>query len=49
MYMQTLMHIPEVITGLGGAALIGVSLWSSIRYNKRNGVAHDERSHRAKA
>ncbi|BCH61639.1 DUF475 domain-containing protein [Agrobacterium vitis] len=35
MYCQTLVHIPEVITGLGGAALIGISLWSSIRYNKR--------------
>ncbi|WP_205518729.1 DUF475 domain-containing protein [Pseudotabrizicola algicola] len=34
MYVQTLTHIPEVITGLGGAALIGVSLWSSIRWNK---------------
>ena len=37
MYAQTLVHIPEVITGLGGAALIGVSLWSSIRWN-RNGT-----------
>ena len=36
MYVQTLMHIPEVITGLGGAALIGVSLWSSIRWNRAN-------------
>lgn len=35
MYVQTLAHIPEVITGLGGAALIGISLWSSIRYNRR--------------
>ena len=35
MYVQTLVHIPEVITGLGGAALIGISLWSSIRYNRR--------------
>ncbi len=35
MYCQTLVHIPEVITGLGGATLIGISLWSSIRYNKR--------------
>ncbi len=35
MFFQTLVHIPEVITGLGGAALIGVSLWSSIRYNRR--------------
>lgn len=34
MYVQTLFHIPEVITGLGGAALIGVSLWSSIRWNR---------------
>ena len=34
MYCQTLFHIPEVITGLGGAALIGVSLWSSIRWNR---------------
>jgi uncharacterized protein len=34
MYVQTLVHIPEVITGLGGALLIGVSLWSSIRWNK---------------
>ncbi|NLS05456.1 DUF475 domain-containing protein [Rhizobium sp. P32RR-XVIII] len=37
MYVQTLFHIPEVITGLGGAALIGISLWSSIRHNKRHG------------
>jgi len=35
MYVQTLVHVPEVITGLGGAALIGVSLWSSIRYNRQ--------------
>ncbi len=36
MYVQTLTHIPEVITGLGGAALIGISLWSSIRWNNAN-------------
>lgn len=34
MYVQTLVHIPEVITGLGGAALIGIALWSSIRWNR---------------
>ena len=34
MYVQALVHIPEVITGLGGAALIGVSLWSSIQWNR---------------
>ncbi|MGH9916059.1 MAG: DUF475 domain-containing protein, partial [Pyrinomonadaceae bacterium] len=36
MYCQTLFHIPEVITGLIGAALIIFSLWSSIRYRRRN-------------
>jgi len=36
MYVQSFFHIPEVITGLGGAALIGVSLWSSIKWNRRN-------------
>lgn len=36
MYVQTLVRVPEVVTGLGGAALIGVSLWSSIRWNRRN-------------
>ncbi|WP_126977276.1 DUF475 domain-containing protein [Frigidibacter oleivorans] len=41
MYVQTLFHIPEVITGLGGAALIGISLWSSIRWNRENGHAAD--------
>ena len=35
MFIQPLMHIPEVVTGLGGATLIGISLWSSIRYNRR--------------
>ena len=36
MFLQSFVHIPEVITGLGGAALIGVSLWSSIRWNRRS-------------
>ncbi|WP_102223195.1 DUF475 domain-containing protein [Acidimangrovimonas sediminis] len=35
MYVQTLMHISELVTGALGAALIGLSLWSSIRYNRR--------------
>ncbi len=34
MYTQSLVHVPEVITGLLGAALIGLALWSSIRHNK---------------
>ena len=36
MFLQSLVHIPEVLTGLGGAALIGVSLWSSMRWNRGN-------------
>jgi len=39
MYTQTLVHIPEVITGLGGAALIGIALWSSVRFNRRMAAA----------
>jgi hypothetical protein len=35
MFVQSFYHIPEVITGLGGASLIGLSLWSSIRYNRQ--------------
>lgn len=41
MYAQSLVHVPEVITGLGGAALIGISLWSSLRWNRLvKGPAH---------
>ena len=36
MFAQSLFPIPEVITGLGGAALIGISLWSSITWNRKN-------------
>ncbi|VDC19930.1 DUF475 domain-containing protein [Pseudogemmobacter humi] len=39
MYLQALIHIPEVITGLGGACLIGVALISSIRWNRREAAA----------
>ena len=42
MYLQSLVHIPEVITGLGGAALIGVSLWSSVRWNRREATAQTD-------
>lgn len=34
MFLQTLVHIPEAITGLAGAGLIGLSLWSSLRWRK---------------
>jgi hypothetical protein len=36
MYLQTLVHIPEAITGLAGATFIGLALWSSVRYKKAN-------------
>ncbi|MBU0642796.1 MAG: DUF475 domain-containing protein [Alphaproteobacteria bacterium] len=35
MFVQSLVHIPEVITGLVGAGFILLSLVSSLRYNKR--------------
>lgn len=38
MFAQTLLHIPEVVTGLLGAGVIGLSLMSSLRY-RRMGVA----------
>jgi len=38
MFAQALVHIPEVNTGLCGATLIGMSLWSSIRWNRRNAL-----------
>ena len=34
MFSQTMVHIPEVITGLAGAVIIGLSLLSSLRWNK---------------
>lgn len=36
MFGQSLLHVPEVITGLLGASLIGVSLWASIQWNRKN-------------
>lgn len=35
MLISTMGHISEVITGLIGGGLIVISLWSSIRYNKK--------------
>ena len=34
MLLSAKFHIPETITGLIGAALIGLSLWWSIRHNR---------------
>lgn len=39
MFAQTLWHIPELVTGLIGVALIGIAFWSSIRYNKTSSPA----------
>ena len=36
MLLSAKFHIPETITGLIGAVLIGLSLWWSVRYNKLN-------------
>lgn len=36
MLLNTMFHIPEVITGLAGASLVGLSLLSSIHYNRKN-------------
>lgn len=39
MLSSAVFHIPETITGLIGATLIGVSLWWSIRHNRRDAIA----------
>ncbi len=36
MFINVFMHIPEVVTGLIGAIIIGISLVSSIRYDRRH-------------
>ena len=36
MLLSARWHIPEAVTGLIGAILIGLSLWWSVRYNRRN-------------
>jgi uncharacterized protein len=39
MFLKTLFHVPEAVTGLIGAGFIGLALWDSIRYNRRAGQA----------
>jgi hypothetical protein len=34
MFVGTIIHIPEVVTWLVGAGLIGLSLYSSWKHNK---------------
>ncbi|MCE2843498.1 MAG: DUF475 domain-containing protein [Novosphingobium sp.] len=47
MLFSAVMHIPETVTGLIGAVLIGLSLWWSIRHNKRNPDTEIEEAIRA--
>lgn len=42
MLLSAKFHIPETITGLIGAILIGLSLWWSIRHNRREQSANPE-------
>ena len=37
MLASVLVHIPETVTGLIGVVLIGLSLWWSVRHNRREG------------
>lgn len=41
MFAHTHVHIPEVVTGFIGVGLIGLSLYSSLRYNKTHGAHSD--------
>lgn len=42
MLLSAKWHIPETVTGLIGAILIGLSLWWSVRYNRRHPEAVEE-------
>jgi len=42
MLLSARWHIPETITGLIGAVLIGLSLWWSVRFNRRHPEAVEE-------
>lgn len=39
MFLNTFMSIPEVVTGLIGAAFIGLSFYSSLRFARKEGAA----------
>ncbi|ALG67061.1 DUF475 domain-containing protein [Beggiatoa leptomitoformis] len=38
MLTEELFHIPEVVTGLAGAVLIALAIWSSIQWNRKKAV-----------
>jgi len=35
MFLKTIIHVPEAVTGLIGAAFIGLSFYDSVRHNRR--------------
>jgi uncharacterized protein len=42
MLLSARFHIPETITGLAGALLIGASFWWSVRHNRNGGAPEEE-------
>ena len=45
MFINTFSHIPEVITGLIGAVLIGLAFWASVRANRAEASAEPSGAH----
>ena len=43
MLLGTVMDVPDAVTGLVGAGFIGLSLWSSLRYNRRRARVDEAR------
>jgi len=41
MLVGTVLDVPEAVTGLVGAAFIGLSLWSSVRFNRARAPARE--------
>jgi hypothetical protein len=41
MFLQSLVHVPEVLTGGIGVFLIGLAFYKSIQHNK-SGAAHED-------
>ncbi|MEM1431117.1 MAG: DUF475 domain-containing protein [Pseudomonadota bacterium] len=39
MFLQSLVHVPETLTGFIGVGLIGYALFASVRHNKREALA----------